>query len=96
MNSNNKAATAIMIVLATGLMAGCASAPNRVADDFGNSVRAMNQAQILDPVAASNPDMTPVDTTDGVRMENALETYREDVAKPEETRQSLIFRVSGD
>jgi hypothetical protein len=93
MNSNNKAATALSIMLAAGLLAGCASGPDRVADDFGNSVRAMNRAQILDPVAANNPDMTPVDGTDGARMENALKTYREDVAKPEQTRRDVVISI---
>lgn len=66
------------IVMAIALTAGCASGPTRVEEDFGNSVRAMRAAQTADPVAAVAPDTNPVETTDGQRMENALEAYRED------------------
>ena len=77
MKTNN---TLITSILAAGLLAGCAAGPDRVERDFGNSVRAANQAQILDPVAARNPDMTPVGHTDGQRMENVLDNYRKDVS----------------
>jgi hypothetical protein len=88
---NNK--TLVASILAAGLLAGCAGDLNRTAGDFGNSVRAMNQAQIMDPVAARNPDRTPVEGTDAQRMENALDNYRTDVAKPESTRQDLIITL---
>ncbi len=78
MMSNHK--TIIATVLAAGLLAGCASGPDRIERDFGNSVRAMTQAQTLDPVAARNPDMTPVGHTDAQRIENVLDNYRKDVS----------------
>jgi outer membrane murein-binding lipoprotein Lpp len=81
------------IVLATAMTAGCASGPTRVEDDFGNSVRAMNQAQILDPVAAAAPDTTAITSTDGVRMENALKGYRDSVGKSEAVNEDFNFDV---
>ena len=77
MTTINKTLT---IILAAGLLVGCASGPDRVERDFGNSVRAMTYAQTLDPVAARNPDMTPVASTDGRRIENVLNNMREDVS----------------
>ena len=81
MTINTKMTTVIASFLVVGLLAGCASGPDRSERDFGNSVRAMTQAQTLDPVAARNPDMTPVTLTDGQRIENVLDNYREDVSR---------------
>jgi hypothetical protein len=78
MNMNK---TILTSILAAGFLVGCAAGPDAVEKDFGNSVRAANKAQTLDPVAASNPDMTPVGYTDGQRMENVLENYRNDVTR---------------
>ncbi len=82
------------IVMAIALTTGCASGPTRVEADYGNSVRAMRQAQIMDPVAAATADTTPVTSTDGQRMENVLKTYRESVGSPEETSKSIQFDIS--
>ena len=51
------------VVIAIALTTGCASSPTRVEADYGNSVRAMQRAQILDPVAAATVDTTPITTT---------------------------------
>lgn len=75
------------------LCAACASGPTRVEEDFGNSVRAMRQAQTLDPVAAAAPDLTPVEGTDGQRMENALNTYRTTVGDPAAVSESIEFDI---
>ena len=80
-------------VALTGLLAGCATAPSNVEKDFGNSVRAMNQAQILDPVAARNPDMAPVMTTDGQRMENVIRAYRSVVGDPASVAETVDINV---
>jgi hypothetical protein len=82
------------IVMAIALTTGCASGPTRVEADYGNSVRAMRQAQIMDPVAAATADTTPVTSTDGQRMENVLKTYRESVGSPVETGKSIEFNIS--
>jgi len=89
MNIRNPSA----VVVATVAIAGCADTP--LADaDYGSSVKQMLQAQTLDPVAASNPPELAPEITDGVRLENALEVYRKDVAKGNtEVKQPVIFEV---
>ncbi|MEJ2137947.1 MAG: hypothetical protein P8Y61_00610 [Gammaproteobacteria bacterium] len=95
MNTNNTYKMFFLtgVVLAAALTAGCASGPTRVEADYGNSVRAMRQAQTLDPVAAAAPDTTPVMTTDGQRMENALKSYRENVGRPAAVSDTIDFEV---
>ena len=68
--------------------------PTRVEEDFGNSVRAMRQQQVMDPVAAATVDTTPVTSTDGQRMERVLETYRQSVGEPQEVSKPITFEVS--
>jgi outer membrane murein-binding lipoprotein Lpp len=95
MNSNHKnSAVLTALIIGTTLIAGCASGPTRVEDDFGSSVRAMRQAQTMDPVAAAAPDTTPITSTDGQRMENALKSYRESVGEPAAVRDDFNFEVS--
>jgi type IV pilus biogenesis protein CpaD/CtpE len=81
------------VVIAIALTTGCASGPTRVEADYGNSVRAMQRAQVLDPVAAATVDTTPVTTTDGQRMENVLNTYRNTVGEPTSTSQTIEFDI---
>jgi hypothetical protein len=81
------------IVMAIALTSGCASSATRVEADYGNSVRAMRQAQTLDPVAAATPDTTAITSTDGQRMENVLREHRTSVSKP--TVQNDVFDVIG-
>ena len=81
------------VVIAIALTTGCASGPTRVEADYGNSVRAMQRAQILDPVAAATVDTTPVTTTDGQRMENVLNTYRNTVGEPTSTSKTIEFDI---
>jgi type IV pilus biogenesis protein CpaD/CtpE len=70
----------VTTAIAAGFIAGCAAGPERAERDFGNSVRAANQAQVLNPVSLRNPDMTPIDQTDGQRIENVVDNYRADVS----------------
>jgi len=81
------------IVMAIALTTGCASGPTRVEADYGNSVRAMQRAQVLDPVAAATVDTTPVTSTDGQRMEAVMQTYRESVGSPAETAKTIDFEI---
>jgi hypothetical protein len=81
------------IMMAIALTSGCASGPTRVEEDYGNSVRAMRQAQIMDPVAAATVDTTPITSTDGQRMENVLKTYRESIGNPAETGKTITFDI---
>jgi len=96
MNSINRinSLTLPTLAVALALTAGCASGPDRVAEDFGNSVRAMRQAQTMDAVAAAAPDTTPITSTDGQRMENALQSYRENVGNPAAIKDNFDFEVS--
>jgi outer membrane murein-binding lipoprotein Lpp len=97
MNSNHKnSAVLTALVIGTTLVVGCASGPTRVEDDFGNSVRAMRQAQTMDAVAAAAPDTTPITSTDGQRMENALQSYRDGVGQPAAVKDDFNFKVSED
>jgi hypothetical protein len=80
------------IVAAALLVSGCA---NTYSDaDYGGSVRQMVQSQTFDPAAASNPPELAPETTDGGRLQNALDVYRKDVAKGNtEVKQPVIFEV---
>ena len=94
MNSNHTKFNNLLGLAAVAtLCVACASGPTRVEEDFGNSVRAMRQAQTLDPVAAAAPDLTPVAGTDGQRMENALNTYRTGVGDPAAVSESIEFDI---
>jgi hypothetical protein len=72
----------IAIITVAALTSGCASGPDRTERDFGNSVRAMNRSQTIDLTKTVAPDTTPVDATDGQRMDIALQSYRESVGNP--------------
>ncbi len=95
MKSNQIMNTCLLtgIVMVIALTTGCASGPTRVEADYGNSVRAMRQAQIMDPVAAATADTTPITSTDGQRMEAVLQTYRESVGSPTETAKTIDFNI---
>lgn len=86
-------ARSIAALIATASIAGCADTP--VADaDYGSSLKQMIQAQTFDLVAASNPPELAPEITDGVRLENALDIYRKDVAKGNtDVKQPIIFEV---
>jgi hypothetical protein len=83
-------AAAALVLLSTS---GCATGPEATERDFGNSVRNMVQAQTLDPTTAAVPDPNGPDSGDGQRLDNVLEAYRADVAKPEEVAQPLVISV---
>lgn len=92
MNITKPSAAAI----ATVAIAGCADTPLSDAD-YGASVQQMVQAQIFDPVTASNPAELPPEMTDGARLENALDVYRKDVAKGNtEVKRPIIFEVGSN
>ena len=92
--STNYFLIATAAVALSALTTGCASGPDRVADDFGNSVRTMRQAQTLNESTIDNPDLTPVSHTDGQRMQNALNSYRENVGNPIQTQRPLEINIS--
>jgi hypothetical protein len=85
--------TIVSLTLAAGLMAGCAHGPEAVENDYGNSVRHMMQAQTANPAAPA--DANALDHGDGVRLNNAVEAWRKDVAQPENVQQDIVINVGG-
>jgi len=85
---------AVGSILIAAVVTGCASSATRVEEDFGNSVRAMKSAQTMNPEASE--DMRPVMTTDGQRMDNALQTLRDYVGSPERITEDIDLNVSDD
>jgi len=96
MNSNEtiKVCTLIGLMLAFTLTYGCASGPTQVEEDYGNSVRDWRAQQTLNPTPVA--DTTPVEQTDGQRMDNALNSYRKSVGDPENVREDIIFNIGDD
>ncbi len=80
----NRQKTAFAL-LSVGILSlwGCSNQPTATEQDFGNSVRQMVSAQTLNPDAG---DTEPVESSDPKRLEKALDTYRNDVSKPETVR----------
>ncbi len=80
------------LVLALSL--GCTSTdPVRVEQDFGSSVRNMVQQQTYDPTAAVNPTAEPPMSYDGYKAKRTLETYRGDIAHPEEAEVTPLLNI---
>jgi type IV pilus biogenesis protein CpaD/CtpE len=77
----------------TAALAGCADNP-RQDPEFGNSVRAMVEAQTFDPEAARNPPEAAPAAGDGQRLENVVGGYRKDVARGvEDVRRDIVINV---
>jgi hypothetical protein len=72
--------------------AGCADTPSDA--DYGRSVNQMIQAQTYDANAATNPPEQAPATGDGARLQNALDTYRKDVAKGADVKRDVEFTVN--
>lgn len=82
--------TVLVLALAT---AGCADT-RRTDADYGRSVSQMVQAQTYDANAASNPPELAPASGDGVRLKNALDAHRKDVAKGSaEVQRQIVFDV---
>ena len=82
----------LVIAAVVFVMAGCSSMNEKTAteEDFGNSVRHMVQAQTANPT----PSTDPIATGDGQRIENALESYRTNVGRPERVNDDIVIDVS--
>jgi type IV pilus biogenesis protein CpaD/CtpE len=88
----NSSKTVISVALAAGLaLAGCATGPETVEKDFGNSVRHMMQVQTANPSAPV--DGNALDHGDGQRANSVMEAYRKDVGKPEEVKKEIILNM---
>lgn len=84
----------ILVCLAlVAATSACSTGPSNVERDYGNSVRQMVAGQTLDPAASRNPDPNAIDSGDGDRLNNVLEAYRGDVAKPEEVGEDIVINV---
>jgi type IV pilus biogenesis protein CpaD/CtpE len=86
--SNLRALFASAALLAA---AGCATGPEAVEQDFGNSVRAMRQAQIANPSAPA--DNNPIDHGDGQRINNSIDVYRKGASDPAAVKEDLVIGV---
>jgi hypothetical protein len=94
MISTMKFSGAVSSLSAVLLATACTySDPVRVEQDFGNSVRNMVKAQTYNPEASRHPPVDPPKTVDGTRGNRALETYRGDVARPEEVKQPIQINI---
>jgi len=71
--------------------AGCVDMPSDA--DYGTSVSQMIEAQTYDAKAAANPREEAPTSSDGARLQNALDNYRKDVAKGPEVERELEFTV---
>jgi hypothetical protein len=88
----NKLLSAATITVAITL-GGCVDTPEADAD-YGSSVRQMVQEQTYDLNAANNPPEHAPEVGDGVRLKNALDEHRKDVAKgSQEVKAPIIFEV---
>jgi len=69
------------------MAAGCATGPEAVENDFGNSVRHMTQAQTANPMAPA--DSNPLDHGDGTRINGAIEAYRNSATDPKALKEQM-------
>jgi type IV pilus biogenesis protein CpaD/CtpE len=70
------------------LAAGCATGPEAVENDFGNSVRQMQQAQAANPMAPA--DSNPLDHGDGERINGAIDAYRKGASDPKGLKDAMM------
>ena len=78
----NKAWLSVLL-MTLAAASGCETSPSATEADYGNPVRAMVRNQTANPDPA---DAKPLDTGDGVRAQNTLVVYRQDVAQPEHVK----------
>jgi len=69
------------------MAAGCATGPEAVENDFGNSVRQMQQAQTANPMAPA--DSNPLDHGDGTRINGAIEAYHNSATDPKALKDQM-------
>jgi hypothetical protein len=83
----------LTIVAFSAVLGGCADTP-RADADYGKSVQQMVEAQTYDLNAARNPPPLAPASGDGVRLKNALDENRKDVAKgAEDVQKAIVFEV---
>ena len=82
------------VVLLQLSVTGCISDPKQVEDDFGSSVKQMVNAQIYDPVAASQPDSMPPLILDGAVAGTGVDGYRTDAKRKEKASSNISFSIN--
>lgn len=90
--NTRKLYSAVLVTLPLGL-AACVADPTLTETNFGDSVRQMIEVQTYDPSTLTTPSTEPVDSGDGQRLENVLEAYRTDVAKPATVNEPVVINV---
>lgn len=96
MKTMTKGPVTAVSLLAALLLGGCANQETLTERNFGESVRNMVRAQTYDPSTLSNPDSTPVDGTDGQKIETAIETYRSgSTGNPQAVGNEIQISVGG-
>ena len=82
-----KQVTAGALLIALGVAAtGCVWTQR---EDFGEAVKHMQTVQTATPA-------TQVAPQDGQRMREVLQTYREDISKPQEIKQEITINVGDE
>ena len=87
---------ATILSLSALITSGCgtiAGDMTKVEEDYGNSVRQMVQAQIYDPNAANFPSRQGPMSSDGDKAVRTLESYRNDIPKPESIGDEFEFEI---
>ena len=82
----------VVVTLPLGLGA-CVAEPTLTETNFGDSVRQMIEVQTYDQSTLTTPSTDSVDSSDGQRLENVLEAYRTDVAKPAAVNENVVINV---
>ena len=77
------------------VLAACTTEPTLTERNFGKSVRQMVDAQTYDPSTLTTPSTETIESNDGRRLENVLETYRNDVAAPAAVNDDIVISVDG-
>ena len=92
--STLKSIRGLAVAVSLLMVAGCAGDPERVEDDYGNSVRHMTAAQTANPSAPV--DNNAIDHGDGTRINAAVEAYRKDVSNPQDVKKDTSFKVDNN
>ncbi|MEO7775787.1 MAG: hypothetical protein ABIT61_14140 [Steroidobacteraceae bacterium] len=88
-----KTAFHLALIGAIGLLMGCSTTPDTVAN--GDSVRALVAAQTFDPAASDKNGLQPPDGTDPDRASAAIQAMRAGVAKSVEAWGMAVNAGSG-
>jgi hypothetical protein len=86
----HKCGITLNAMVLVALLAGCATEPTPLDEDFGKSVRQMMAAQRYEPPGApALPEEPPV--LDGLKADEAIRTYRGEDGKQEEAAQPIVI-----